>query len=150
MSLSVLCLVCRWLLTHKTSGSYTDQAGFEHLYNTLLTERERKKIVILRPDALNSEAPAMGRQAVHNQVLHLASEGVAMRRDSFAVGAKEVCAALMEERTPAHQLKMTKRVLRDIAEKRYDVCDESADLICAVLCCVVFCCVCVVTVNDCV
>ena len=108
----------RWLLNHKVSSSYADQSGFEHLYNSQLTDKEKKKIAIVRPDALNSEAPAMGRQATHNQVLHLAAEGMVMRRNSFASGAAEVCAALREGRGPTHQLKMTRKALRQIAEKR--------------------------------
>jgi hypothetical protein len=111
-------LYCRWLLNHKISASYADQSGFEHLYNSQLSDKEKAKIAIVRPDALNSEAPAMGRQAPHNQVLHLAAEGTAMRKNSFAAGAQEVCSAIQEDRKPTHQLKMTRKALRNIAEAR--------------------------------
>ena len=114
-----MCVACvRWLDNHKISSSYADQSGFEHLYNSQLTEKEKKKIAIIRPDALNSEAPAMGRQATHNQVLHLAAEGMKMRRNSFATGATEVCTAIAESRRPIHQLKLTRKSLRNIAERR--------------------------------
>jgi hypothetical protein len=109
---------CRWLENHKISSSYVDQSGFEHLYNSQLSAKEKQKVAIVRPDALNSEAPAMGRQAAHNQVLHLAAEGMDMRRSSFAAGAEEVCGALEKRRAPRHQLKMTRKALRNIAEKR--------------------------------
>mmetsp|Transcript_18224 Transcript_18224/g.30404 ORF Transcript_18224/g.30404 Transcript_18224/m.30404 type:complete len:667 (+) Transcript_18224:46-2046(+) len=115
----VVKLLNRWLQNREISEAYADQAGFEHLYNAQLSDKERTKIAIVRPDALNSEAPAMGRQATHNQVLHLAAEGTVMRRNSFAAGAKEVCAALQERRRPAHQLKMTREALRNIAERSY-------------------------------
>ena len=99
----ILCVRCRvlwgwllrWLQNHKISSSYADQSGFEHMYHSQLTDKEKKKIAIIRPDALNSEAPAMGRQAAHNQVLHLAAEGMGMRRNSFATGAAEVFTAVL-------------------------------------------------------
>jgi hypothetical protein len=86
----------------------------------------------------------MGRQAAHNQVLHLAAEGMAMRGNSFLAGAGEVCSALEAGRRPTHQLKMTRKSLRSIAEKRWVVV-----LVCCavrwcgvVCCCVLWCVVC--------
>jgi len=43
--------------------------GFEAVYKRLSKE-DKSKISILPPDALNSDAPAMGRQLPHNQVRH--------------------------------------------------------------------------------
>jgi hypothetical protein len=107
-----------WLaVREKAPKAFTDQMGFDYMYRKLTAE-EKSKFAILRPDALNSDAPPMGRQLPHNQVLHLAAESSAMRANVFRRGAREVCAAMEESRAPLHQLGLSREVIRDIAEKR--------------------------------
>jgi len=51
----------------------------------------RKVVVILPPDALNSDPPAMTQQRSHNQVLHLMGEHTAFRKKVFETGLLELC-----------------------------------------------------------
>ncbi len=52
---------------------FSDQEQFDLLYKAELSRDPalRDKVVILEPDALNSDPPAMTQQKAHNQVLHL-------------------------------------------------------------------------------
>lgn len=52
---------------------FSDQEQFDMLYKAELDSDStlREKVVILQPDALNSDPPAMTQQKEHNQVLHL-------------------------------------------------------------------------------
>ena len=49
----------------------TDQMGFETLYNARSQREMQKRIALLPPDALNSDAPAMGKQLDHHKVTRL-------------------------------------------------------------------------------
>lgn len=68
----------------------SDQNGFEIVYNRFYNT-SRDKIVILPPDAINSDAPPMSRQRDHNQILHLASEHNYLRQSIFYKAATEMC-----------------------------------------------------------
>lgn len=48
-------------------------------------------VVILPPDALNSDPPAMTQQRPHNQILHLMGEHTAYRKRVFRTGLQELC-----------------------------------------------------------
>ena len=107
-----------WLAVRdKAPLSFTDQMGFDYMFRQLSAE-EKLKLAILRPDALNSDAPPMGRQLPHNQVLHLAAESTVMRANVFRKGAQEVCEAIAENRQLKHQVGLSREVIRDIAESR--------------------------------
>lgn len=107
-----------WLaVREKAQRTFTDQMGFDYMFRQL-TPDDKKKLAILRPDALNSDAPPMGRQLPHNQVLHLAAESAAMRANTFKMGAEEVCSAILENREPKHQLGLTREVIRETTERR--------------------------------
>lgn len=101
-----------------SQGSSTDQMGFEYVYNKLLPD-EKSKIVILSPDALNSDAPPMTRQKPYNQVLHLAAESSKLRQNVFKAGMIEVCDAIENNRQPAHQLGLTQEFILQTTEISY-------------------------------
>jgi hypothetical protein len=48
-------------------------------------------VVILPPDAINSDPPAMTRQRENNQVLHLMGEHAPFRIKAFSTGFHEIC-----------------------------------------------------------
>mmetsp|Transcript_359 Transcript_359/g.656 ORF Transcript_359/g.656 Transcript_359/m.656 type:complete len:654 (-) Transcript_359:147-2108(-) len=100
------------------AATFTDTMGFEHVYRSLPPE-ERRLVTILHPEALNSLSPPMARQLPHHRILHLAGETLSMRRNAFKLAAQEVCSALDEERSPSHQLGLTREVIRSIAEKSH-------------------------------
>ena len=54
----------------------------------------QSSIVILPPDAINSDPPAMTQQKPHNQVLHLMGEHTAFRAKTFRSGLNEICRAI--------------------------------------------------------
>lgn len=69
---------------------FSDQEQFDMLYESK-KEEYKDKIVILPPDALNSDPPAMTRQKPYNQVLHLMGEHTAYRVKAFGSAFKEIC-----------------------------------------------------------
>lgn len=71
---------------------YSDQEQFDILYNKL-GDRKRN-IVILAPDALNSDPPAMTKQKRNDQVLHLMGEHNEFREYAFTSGWQEICSFL--------------------------------------------------------
>lgn len=60
-----------WTFANRTM--FSDQEQFDMLYKQELDNDPllRDKVVILQPDAINSDPPAMTQQKEHNQVLHL-------------------------------------------------------------------------------
>jgi hypothetical protein len=104
-----------WLAISVQFPGFNDQMGFEYVYNNL-SEKDRSKIEILPPDALNSNAPPMGLQLPHNQILHLAAESSSMRSEVFKLGAEETCKAIGGGRQVKPQLGLTQSVLRSTAE----------------------------------
>jgi hypothetical protein len=106
----------RWLDVRKVSPSFNDQMGFEYMYNTI-DATEKSKITILPPDALNSNAPPMGLQLPHNQILHLAAESGEMRSEVFKLGSKIACDSISSESQVPLQIGLLQEKLRDIGEK---------------------------------
>ena len=102
-----------WRELHHQTG-YTDQIGFEHVYHHL-SAKDKARIAIVPPHALNSEAPPMGRQLPSHQILHLAAESSAMREAAFSAAMQEVCSALTDRRHVAHQLTLTRQRLQEFA-----------------------------------
>lgn len=65
--------LARWW-DHADRALYSDQEQFDLLYQSELQRDAaalRRRVVILEPDALNSDPPAMTVQKEYNQVLHL-------------------------------------------------------------------------------
>jgi len=80
-----------WASSSSTGSHSQGGANFNTLFPDLKPFDIRKKVVILPPDALNSDPPAMTQQRPHNQVLHLMGEHTAFRRKVFQAGLVEVC-----------------------------------------------------------
>jgi len=79
-----------WYNERLKTNYINDQNGFEIVYN-IFYNASRDKIIILPPDAINSDAPPMSRQKDHNQILHLASEHNDLRKEIFYKAACEMC-----------------------------------------------------------
>lgn len=109
-----------WDARSLSQNSVTDQMGFEYVYDRLSPE-EKSRIVILAPDALNSDAPPMTRQLPHNQVLHLAAESSTLRRNIFHHGMKEVCDSYQQQRQPASQISLHRELIRNMTEMSYGI-----------------------------
>jgi hypothetical protein len=109
-----------WEARRLGKGTVTDQMGFEYVYDKLPTE-EKKRIALLAPDALNSDAPPMSRQLPHNQVLHLAAESSKLRQNVFKHGADEVCNAIATHRSPAPQIGLHREFIRKMTEVSYGI-----------------------------
>ena len=76
------------------SGSHGNgqiEANFKLLFDGMQPFDVRKFVVILPPDALNSDPPAMTQQRSNNQLLHLMGEHTAFRRKVFETGLLELC-----------------------------------------------------------
>jgi len=58
-----------WLALRLHPGIHNDQMGFDMLYKSRPKYEMLQKVAILPPDVLNSDAPPMGRQQPHNQVI---------------------------------------------------------------------------------
>ena len=88
-----------------------DQNVLTWLYDKMSME-EKRNIVILRSDALNTEFPCWKNLKDHNQVLHLAGATSLYRNNIFDSSFKEVCNAI--HRDPPflkHQLTINKEYL---------------------------------------
>ena len=72
---------------------YSDQEQFDIVYHRMVAAADPKvqKIVILPPDAMNSDPPAMTNQKDSNKVLHLMGEHTLFRAAVFSSGFKEIC-----------------------------------------------------------
>lgn len=73
---------------------HSDQEQFDLLYQHFKHSQDwqlQRRIVILPPDAINSDPPAMANQKPHNQFLHLMGEHTAYRVKVFQSGLQEVC-----------------------------------------------------------
>lgn len=57
-----------WKLHEGKEGLMTDQLGFETIYKSRPVLEMGKRIALLPPDILNSDAPPMGRQLAHHKV----------------------------------------------------------------------------------
>lgn len=109
-----------WEARRLGQGSVTDQMGFEYVYDKL-TPEEKKRIALLAPDALNSDAPPMSRQLPHNQILHLAAESSKLRQNVFQHGMQEVCDAIAAHRPPAPQIGLHREFIREMTEVSYGI-----------------------------
>jgi len=69
-----------------------DQHVFTRLWEQLQPDIANH-VVLLRPDAINSNFPAWRKQLPHNQVLHLAGASTLLRKSAFKAGFHEVCRA---------------------------------------------------------
>ena len=73
--------------TFKSRTLYSDQEQFDLLYKAKYAELGLdRKVVILPPDAINSDPPAMTMQKPYNQVLHLMGEHTMFRVRVFENG----------------------------------------------------------------
>lgn len=78
--------------TFKSRSLYSDQEQFDLLYKARFAELGlAEKVVILPPDAINSDPPAMTMQKPYNQVLHLMGEHTMYRVRVFESGLRELC-----------------------------------------------------------
>ena len=81
--------------TFKSRTLYSDQEQFDLLYKAKYAELGLdRKVVILPPDAINSDPPAMTMQKPYNQVLHLMGEHTMFRVRVFENGLRELCSHL--------------------------------------------------------
>jgi len=79
---------------------FSDQEQFDILYNKFIIMNDYtsvEKIIILPPDALNSDPPAMTKQLPHNKILHLMGEHTEFRTKAFSNGFKEICSFLHKD-----------------------------------------------------
>ena len=109
-----------WEARKLGQGTITDQMGFEYVYDKLSPD-EKKRIALLAPDALNSDAPPMSRQLPHNQVLHLAAESSKLRQNVFQHGMREVCDAIAADRPPPPQIGLHREFIRKTTEESYGI-----------------------------
>ena len=79
---------------------YSDQEQFDIVYHRMVAKSDPNthKIVILPPDAMNSDPPAMTNQKNSNKVLHLMGEHTAFRAKVFSAGFHEICRYLWNRR----------------------------------------------------
>lgn len=71
---------------------YSDQEQFDMLYNKYKNKNKYdRNIVILRPDGINSDPPAMTLQRSYNQMLHLMGEHDHYRTKVFSSAFHEIC-----------------------------------------------------------
>jgi len=71
---------------------YSDQEQFDLLYKKHLKDWNLEKfVIVLPPDAINSDPPAMTQQKPFNQVLHLMGEHTPFRVKVFSSGLRELC-----------------------------------------------------------
>ena len=80
----------KWWGTAAERRLYSDQEKFDQVYISL-TAKERDKVQILPPDAINSDPPAMTMLERHNQVLHLMGEHTQFRKEVFQNAFREAC-----------------------------------------------------------
>ncbi len=121
-----------WYNQRLKTNYISDQNGFEIVYN-INYNSTKDKIVILPPDAINSDAPPMSRQRDHNQILHLASEHNYLRKSIFYKAATEMC---KHENNAIKQLGIdrnyilntTKSTYHDILMRKLLVIVENRDL----------------------
>jgi tetratricopeptide (TPR) repeat protein len=71
---------------------YSDQEQFDLLYQRL-SKADRARIVVLAPDALNSDPPAMTTLQPHNRVLHLMGDHTPFRQAVFRGAFEAICDA---------------------------------------------------------
>jgi tetratricopeptide (TPR) repeat protein len=71
---------------------YSDQEQFDLLYQRL-SKADRARIVVLAPDALNSDPPAMTTLQPHNRVLHLMGDHTPFRQAVFRGAFEAICGA---------------------------------------------------------
>jgi hypothetical protein len=74
----------------------TEQQGFESIFNQFMNDpavddAEKRKLVIIDTNVLNSVAPPMFWQLPTDPILHLAAESDALRGAVFERGAKCIC-----------------------------------------------------------
>jgi tetratricopeptide (TPR) repeat protein len=73
---------------------FSDQEQFDMLYKSKQSELSNKytnKFIILPPDAINTDPPAMTKQKNFNQVLHLMGEHTPYRAKVFKSAYQEIC-----------------------------------------------------------
>lgn len=90
-----------WLLPewwrHTQRHVYSDQEAFNMLYDKFKASKNlESKIILVKPDALNSDPPAAVRQQSHNQVLHLMGNLDSYRTRVFGAAFREVCRVVYE------------------------------------------------------
>lgn len=88
--------ITTWLLPewwrHTQRHLYSDQEAFNMLYDKFkVTKNLETKIILVKPDALNSDPPAAVRQQDHNQVLHLMGNLDIYRTRVFSSAFREIC-----------------------------------------------------------
>lgn len=86
-----------WLAQHETSRDLTDQHGLQRVFDLRISKMKLgggandvvKKIALLPPHVLNSEAPPMGRQKDTHKVLHISptiiQTKILPRRNIFSI-----------------------------------------------------------------
>lgn len=84
-----------WLAQRIVSRDFTDQAGLQYLLR--IRSDTKNKLVLVPPNALNSDAPAMGRQNPEDVILHLAAESNVYRQDVLSVAADAICRATEQQ-----------------------------------------------------
>ena len=88
-----------WLLplwwTMDSRVDFNDQEIFDRMYMKYKTSKQlEKRVVVLEPDALNSDPPAGMKQKPQNQVLHLMGDHLPIRRKAFSSAFLEICRAV--------------------------------------------------------
>ena len=79
----------------------------------------KRRVTILRRDALNTDPPASLHLKPHNQILHLMGESSEMRHRAFRTAFKTVCWAEEGVRVLPSQVGLHRHHLRDIAVQIY-------------------------------
>ena len=88
-----------WLLkvwwTHSERSVYSDQEVFNKLYQKY-SKKMTSNVLILPPDAINSDPPATLKQTAESSVLHLMGEYNGYRRHAFLSAFDDICRVVVQ------------------------------------------------------
>eukprot|EP01039_Chlorochromonas_danica_P003826 gene3826-4177_t len=103
-----------WLACKDELGSLNEQLGLQctiRLHGGAIPEQ----LSILDGAALNSLAPAMGKQLPHHQILHLAAEDAALRAAVFKEVAQTLAANIHSLESLPYQMSMSRQRLQQLS-----------------------------------
>jgi len=102
-----------WTIGNRTHLS--DQEALDFVKKQLEMEGKAEELHILPTNFFNSDPPAMTKLMPTDRALHLMGTTTAYRAAIFGVALEEVCLAFDEQRSPAHQLGITRDLLLSMA-----------------------------------
>ena len=105
-----------------------DQHVFTKLLETKYKNDVSKYVLLLPPDALNTNRPATLNHLPHNQVLHMVGGITRHRKTVFYEGFQEICVSITSGRDVKSQLGLTRhtlhRIEKDVLISRGDLIEE--------------------------